>query len=53
MVESVETTKTFQWPPLESNPQIFSDYMHSMGMPHHWAFSEVLGFDDDLLAFIP
>ena len=27
--------------------------MHSMGMSPNWAFSELFGFDEDLLAFIP
>jgi len=24
--------ETFNWPPLESNPEIFTKYMHDMGM---------------------
>jgi len=44
---------SFHWPPLESNPEIFSEYMHSCGLPSSWAFGEVFGFDEELLAFLP
>jgi hypothetical protein len=43
----------FQWPPLESNPEIFSDYLTKIGMSKEWTIGEVFGFDEDLLAFIP
>eukprot|EP00929_Paragymnodinium_shiwhaense_P115316 TRINITY_DN84080_c0_g1_i1.p1 TRINITY_DN84080_c0_g1~~TRINITY_DN84080_c0_g1_i1.p1 ORF type:complete len:245 (+),score=74.94 TRINITY_DN84080_c0_g1_i1:35-769(+) len=44
---------TFNWPPLESNPEIFTDYMRKCGLPAAWGFGEVFGFDEELLAFIP
>ena len=57
MVESIQTTSSadtpFHWPPLESNPEIFTKYMHGIGMPEQWGFSEVMGFDEELLGFIP
>mmetsp|Transcript_34208 Transcript_34208/g.74577 ORF Transcript_34208/g.74577 Transcript_34208/m.74577 type:complete len:227 (-) Transcript_34208:16-696(-) len=43
----------FNWPPLESNPEVFSKYMHTLGMSSQWAVGEVFGFDEDLLAFLP
>ena len=43
----------FNWPPLESNPEIFTDYMRQCGLPSAWAFGEIYGFDEDLLAFVP
>ncbi len=43
----------FEWPPLESNPEIFTEYMHKMGLPEQWAISEVYGFEEDLLAMVP
>eukprot|EP00586_Coscinodiscus_wailesii_P015905 CAMPEP_0172507542 /NCGR_PEP_ID=MMETSP1066-20121228/204408_1 /TAXON_ID=671091 /ORGANISM="Coscinodiscus wailesii, Strain CCMP2513" /LENGTH=237 /DNA_ID=CAMNT_0013285113 /DNA_START=85 /DNA_END=795 /DNA_ORIENTATION=- len=43
----------FSWPPLESNPEIFTEYMHNVGLPKSYAIGEVFGFDEDLLAFIP
>ena len=47
-----EETK-FNWPPLESNPEVFSNYMHKIGMSKDWAVGEVFGFDEELLAFLP
>jgi len=41
------------WPPLESNPQVMNDFAHRSGLPEHWAFSDVLGLDDELLCMIP
>ena len=43
----------FNWPPLESNPEVFTNYMHKVGMSKEWAVGEVFGFDEDLLAFLP
>lgn len=43
----------FEWPPLESNPEIFTKYMHDVGMSKDWAIGEVFGFDEELLAFLP
>ena len=43
----------FNWPPLESNPEIFTNYMHKIGLPADWAIGEVFGFDEELLAFLP
>lgn len=44
---------TFEWPPLESNPEVFTKYLHDLGMSNKWGIGEVYGFDEDLLAFIP
>lgn len=43
----------FEWPPLESNPDIFTEYLHAVGMSKQWAVGEVFGFDEELLAFLP
>ena len=43
----------FNWPPLESNPEVFTKYMHTIGMSDQWAVGEVFGFDEDLLTFLP
>ena len=43
----------FHWPPLESNPEVFTNYMHNIGMSTDWSIGEVFGFDEDLLAFLP
>ena len=38
---------------MESSPEIFTQYMQKMGLPEQWAFSELYGFEEDLLAMIP
>jgi len=43
----------FDWPPLESNPEIFTEYMHKVGLSPSLAVGEVFGFDEELLAFLP
>jgi ubiquitin carboxyl-terminal hydrolase L3 len=53
MTEAAEEEKEFQWPPLESNPEIFTEYMHRIGLSPTCAIGEVFGFDEDLLAFLP
>eukprot|EP00585_Thalassiosira_rotula_P007690 CAMPEP_0196153312 /NCGR_PEP_ID=MMETSP0910-20130528/36989_1 /TAXON_ID=49265 /ORGANISM="Thalassiosira rotula, Strain GSO102" /LENGTH=207 /DNA_ID=CAMNT_0041417105 /DNA_START=112 /DNA_END=732 /DNA_ORIENTATION=- len=45
--------KKFSWPPLESNPEVFTTYLQSIGLPTTFSIGEVFGFDEDLLAFIP
>ena len=44
---------TFNWPPLESNPEIFASYMSKLGLPSNWSFGELYGFEEDLLGFVP
>lgn len=45
-------TKSFV--PLESNPEVFSELSHSMGLSKSLAFHDVFSIDEpDLLAFIP
>ena len=48
-----EAKQTFDWPPLESNPEIFTSYMHKIGLDPANAVGEVFGFDEELLAFLP
>jgi ubiquitin carboxyl-terminal hydrolase L3 len=45
--------ESFEWPALEGNPEIFTEYMRQTGMSSSWAFGEVFGFDEELLAFLP
>ena len=49
----VEEEKKFHWPPLESNPDIMTEYMHKIGLSPQFGIGEVYGFDEDLLAFLP
>lgn len=50
---STKAGDNFNWPPLESNPEVFAKYLHSIGLPTTFSIGEVFGFDEDLLAFIP
>lgn len=49
----MENDPNFEWPPLESNPEVFTDYLHTVGMPKDWQVSEVFGLDEDCLGFVP
>ena len=42
-----------RWVGLESNPEVLSEFAHRGGVPDSWAFSDCLGLDDELLAFVP
>ena len=42
-----------QWLPLESNPDVMADYIHALGVPRTWTWSDVYGFDAELLAMVP
>ena len=48
-----EQVEKFKWPPLESNPEIFTNYMQQIGMSDQWTFGEIYGFEEELLSFIP
>lgn len=49
----VDQPANFNWPPLESNPEVFTEYLHNIGLPADWVVGEVFGFDDDCLGFVP
>ena len=49
----MEQEAAFEWPPLESNPEVFTDYMHKVGMSKDWQVSEIFGLDEDCLSFVP
>ena len=51
MVEAAESP--FKWPPLESDPEIFNELLGNMGVPKDWGMAEVMGMDEELLAFVP
>lgn len=46
------TGKQFHWPPLESNPEVFTSYMRKVGLSENFAIAEVFGFDEELLGFL-
>jgi len=41
------------WLPLESNPDIMTKFLVDMGMNPEWAVVDVIGFDAELLEFLP
>jgi len=41
------------WLPLESNPELFTEFAHSIGVPQEWSWCDVLGFDESLLDMLP
>lgn len=45
--------QSFNWPPLESSPEIFEDYMRSLGLCSTHGFYELYGFDEELLMMSP
>lgn len=49
----VQQPEPFQWPPLESNPDVFNDYMCSVGLPKEWCVYQCFGFDEESLSFLP
>lgn len=42
-----------QWLPLESNPDVYNEYLAALGVPPTWAFHDVYGLDAELLAMVP
>ena len=54
MVEANTGAAQYQWPPLEGNPDIFMNYLSKGGFDSSkFAFNEIFGFEQDLLAFVP
>ncbi|XP_054755122.2 ubiquitin carboxyl-terminal hydrolase isozyme L3-like isoform X1 [Lytechinus pictus] len=45
--------KSIHWVALESNPEVMSKYMHTIGMSKDWFFSDVYGLSDELLMMVP
>lgn len=41
------------WVPLESNPDMMNTFARKVGMPDGYEFTDVFGFDADLLSMVP
>merc|ERR1711931_300654 len=41
-----------RWLPLESNPEVMNKYIHRLGVPSSCSFTDVFGFDPELLAMV-
>jgi ubiquitin carboxyl-terminal hydrolase L3 len=56
MATTKSTEKTYRkhFIPLESNPEVFTELIHALGVSSSMSFQDVYSLDDpDLLAFIP
>eukprot|EP00300_Choanocystis_sp_HF-7_P041911 c8688_g1_i2.p2 GENE.c8688_g1_i2~~c8688_g1_i2.p2 ORF type:complete len:223 (+),score=42.61 c8688_g1_i2:49-717(+) len=42
-----------RWKALESNPDVMNQWSHSVGLPESLCWSDIFGFDEDLLAMVP
>ena len=42
-----------KWLPLESNPSVLNDFSYALGLSTAYAWSDIFGFDDELLAMVP
>ena len=47
------TEPSSPWLPLESNPDVFSEFAHRVGLPACWRWHDVLGLDEELLGMLP
>ena len=43
----------YRWLPLESNPEVFNDYLHGLGVSSSIGVTECFGLTPDLMAFVP
>ena len=50
---AAEPKEDFNWPPLESDPELFSEYMRKIGLPEPYNFAELFGMDEELLCMVP
>eukprot|EP01111_Echinosteliopsis_oligospora_P002644 TRINITY_DN1399_c0_g1_i1.p1 TRINITY_DN1399_c0_g1~~TRINITY_DN1399_c0_g1_i1.p1 ORF type:complete len:236 (+),score=80.37 TRINITY_DN1399_c0_g1_i1:68-775(+) len=46
-------TRIKNWAALEANPEVLTQFMHSLGANASYEFTDVFGFDPDLLAMVP
>merc|ERR550539_343752 len=49
---SVEERKKLRWIALESSPESLNAFSKKLGLPKEYAWKEIWGFDDELLAFV-
>ena len=52
-VPSCMSDASLAWPPLECNPEVLTTFAHNIGVSSSVEFTDVFGFDDDILAFVP
>ena len=42
-----------RWLPLESNPELVTNFSRSLGLPEEWVWTDVLGLETELLELVP
>ena len=52
-LRGIEPDPSSPWLPLESNPELFSEFAHAVGLPPQWKWFDVFGFEPELLAMVP
>ncbi|KAG2225894.1 hypothetical protein INT45_006590 [Circinella minor] len=50
---SIQQRPKIRWAPLEGNPEVWNQLVHSNGVNLSWSYTDVFGFDSELLAMIP
>jgi ubiquitin carboxyl-terminal hydrolase L3 len=50
---SIQESEKDYWVPLESNPEVMTDFMHRLGVKKTWQFHDCFGLDEELLAMVP
>ncbi|KAI8051290.1 ubiquitin carboxyl-terminal hydrolase isozyme L3 [Syncephalis plumigaleata] len=48
-----QTGNRVAWHPLESNPQAMNSFIHKLGVNPQWAYTDIWGLDEELLAIVP
>uniref|UniRef100_A0A1L8ED88 Ubiquitin carboxyl-terminal hydrolase n=1 Tax=Haematobia irritans TaxID=7368 RepID=A0A1L8ED88_HAEIR len=41
------------WTPLESNPDVLTKYIHTLGVSKEWSLTDVMGLEPEMLEWIP
>lgn len=51
--ELEQKMRSVHWVPLESNPEMLTQFSRKVGLPEPWEFVDIFGVDDELLAMVP
>ncbi|CDS11182.1 hypothetical protein LRAMOSA03445 [Lichtheimia ramosa] len=50
---SIPQKPKLKWLPLEGNPDVWNKIAHKHGMDPNWSYTDIYGFDPELLDFVP
>ena len=51
--EGASSNADTRWLPLESNPELFTNFGRKLGLPAEWGWTDILGLDSELLDMVP